>query len=32
MTNKSETSVVYYASARATRWDYKYSLIARALA
>lgn len=29
MSNKSETSVVYYASARATKWDYKYSLIAK---
>jgi len=29
MAKRSESSIVYYASARATRWDYKYSLIAR---
>ncbi len=29
MAKRSRTSIVYYASARATRWDYKYSLIAK---
>ncbi len=29
MSKKNETGVVYYASGRATRWDYKYSLMAK---